>query len=383
MEPNFEKYYYKDFDFVPVSFLKNSFRFTRGKYFARLNNTFTLTAILPDCDRFDGKNMISCFCNGMICFHKKPNPSSLASHLYMVVLHRIWLGCAVVVWQISFKTAYIYLKEVKFEMPQVMAREQGDIHPSDVDLLSPGFLDPPATQAPSPHSVVSTWSQLSQGSRLSADSSYRDDLLLPCSRDPSSEEGSDTRDLSDEELEPVNELSQDTAVLTDNGCDGKGMEGDELERNPEGSKEDKKEALADVRVEAHTLLENVAVEEVKMGQGENPPCDNDEQIPGVAIKCVTANDKETTEVDKEVQREAPVETTEVDKEVQRQAHVEATEVTQTAPLLDIKDLDNVIEDVIIPNKKKNKKRRKHAKKKKPGTIDQEDDEEEEDVPVEA
>jgi len=98
-----------------------------------------------------------------------------------------------------------------------------------------------------------------------------------------------------------------------------------------------------------------------MGQGENPPCDNDEQIPGVAIKCVTANDKE----------------------VEREAHVETTEVTQTAPLLDIKDLDNVIKDVIIPNKKKNKKRRKHAKKKKPGTIDQEDDEEEEDVPVEA
>ena len=154
-------------------------------------------------------------------------------------------------------------------MSQVMAREQGDIHPSDVDLFSPGFLDPPATQAPSPHSVVSTWSQLSQGSRLSADSSYRDDLLLPCSRDPSSEEGSDTRDLSEEEeLESVNELSQDTAVLPDNGCDEKGLEGEELERNPEGSKEDKNEALA----EADTLLANVAVEEVKTGQGENP-CD--------------------------------------------------------------------------------------------------------------
>merc|ERR1719222_1446051 len=148
-----------------------------------------------------------------------------------------------------------------FDFVPVMAREQGDIHPSDVDLLSPGFLDSPATQAPSPHSVVSTWSQLSQGSRLSADSSYRDDLLLPCSRDPSSEEGSDTRDLSEEEeLEPVNESSQDSAVLPDNGCYEKGVEGEELEGNPKGSKEDKHdkiEALADV--EAHALLANVVV----------------------------------------------------------------------------------------------------------------------------
>merc|ERR1719273_3056960 len=92
----------------------------------------------------------------------------------------------------------------------VMAREQGDIHPSDVDLLSPGFLDPPCppTQAPSPHSVVSTWSQLSQGSRLSADSSYRDDLLLPCSRDPSSEEGSDAKDFSEEESELVKDCQE-------------------------------------------------------------------------------------------------------------------------------------------------------------------------------
>merc|ERR1712037_398513 len=248
-----------------------------------------------------------------------------------------------------------------FDFVPVMAREQGDIHPSDADLLSPGFLDSPASQAPSPHSVVSTWSQLSQGSRLSADSSYRDDLLLPCSRDPSSEEGSDTRDLSEEEeLEPVNESSQDSAVLPDNSCDEKGIEGQELERNPEGSKEDKHEALADV--ETHTLLANMVVEEVKTGQGENPLCDNDEQIHSVAIKCVTANDKE-------VESETPAET---------------TELTQTAPQLDIKDLDTVIEDVIIP-KKKNKKRRKHAKKKKPGTIDQEeeDQDEEEEVPVEA
>merc|ERR1712037_953416 len=141
-----------------------------------------------------------------------------------------------------------------FDFVPVMAREQGDIHPSDVDLLSPGFLDSPASQAPSPHSVVSTWSQLSQGSRLSADSSYRDDLLLPCSRDPSSEEGSDTRDLSEEEeLESVNELRQDAAVLPDNGCDDKGIEGKELERNVEDSKEDKNEAVVDVKVEADTL----------------------------------------------------------------------------------------------------------------------------------
>ena len=72
--------------------------------------------------------------------------------------------------------------------------------------------------------MVSTWSQLSQGSRLSADSSYRDDLLLPCSRDPSSEEGSDTRDLSEEEFEPVNELKQEVAAVPDNGCDEKESE---------------------------------------------------------------------------------------------------------------------------------------------------------------
>jgi outer membrane biosynthesis protein TonB len=150
-------------------------------------------------------------------------------------------------------------------------------------------------------------------------------------------------------------------VLPDNSCDEKGIEGEELERNPEDSKEDKHEALADV--EAHTLLGNMVVEEGKTGQGENPPCDNDEQIHDVAIKCVTANDKE-------VESETPAET---------------TELTQPAPLLDIKDLDTVIEDVTIP-KKKNKKRRKHAKKKKPGTVEQEEedhDDEEEDVPVEA
>merc|ERR1712037_567031 len=214
-----------------------------------------------------------------------------------------------------------------FDFVPVMAREQGDIHPSDVDLLSPGFLDSPASQAPSPHSVVSTWSQLSQGSRLSADSSYRDDLLLPCSRDPSSEEGSDTRDLSEEEeLESVNELRQDAAVLPDNGCDDKGIEGKELERNVEDSKEDKNEAVVDVKVEADTLSANVVEEEVKMGQGENPcdsvsQCDNEQQIPGVTIKCVNANDKETQ---------------------QSQTPVETTELTQPATLLDIKDLDTVI-----------------------------------------
>ena len=66
----------------------------------------------------------------------------------------------------------------------MVKREQGDIHPSDVDLLSPDFLNNPtgSPHTPSPHSVVSSWSQLSLGSRLSADSSYRDDLLLPCSR---------------------------------------------------------------------------------------------------------------------------------------------------------------------------------------------------------
>merc|ERR1712032_900322 len=268
----------------------------------------------------------------------------------------------------------------------VMAREQGDIHPSDVDLLSPGFLDPPcpANQAPSPHSVVSTWSQLSQGSRLSADSSYRDDLLLPsqlsqgsrlsvdsnfrdelllpCSRDPSSEEGSDAKDLSEEEeLESVNdkskELIQDTVEVPDNDCSEKGIEDEEFQGNPEGSKDDKIEALSDVGVEEHTMLANV-MEELKMEQEENP-CDNDEQILGVAIKCVTANDG------KEVDTKTPVKT---------------TELTQTP--LAIKDLDTVIED-LIP-KKKNKKRRKHAKKKKPGAIGQEEEhDEEEDLPVEA
>ena len=291
-------------------------------------------------------------------------------------------------------------------MSQVMAREQGDIHPSDVDLLSPGFLDPPCptAQAPSPHSVVSNWSQLSQGSRLSADSSYRDDLLLPsqlsqgsmlsadsryqddlllppqlsqgsrrsadlsyqdelllpCSRDPSSEEGSDAKDLSEEEeLEPVDEckeLSQDD-LGQDNDFGEKEIEDEELHRNREGSKEDKEEAVPDVKVEGHTLLANVA-EEVKIGQKENP-CDNDEQSNGVAIKCVTANEEKKVEI------ETPVKT---------------TELTQTP--LEIKDLDTVIED-LIP-KKKNKKRRKHAKKKKPGAIGQEEEhDEEEDVPVEA
>ena len=95
-----------------------------------------------------------------------------------------------------------------------------------------------------------------------------------------------------------------------------------------------------------------------MGQEENP-CDNDEQVHGVAIKCVTANDE---------------------KEVEIETLVKTTEITQIP--LEVKDLDTVIED-LIP-KKKNKKRRKHAKKKKPGAKDQEEDhDEEEDLPVEA
>jgi len=200
----------------------------------------------------------------------------------------------------------------------------------------------------------------SQGSRLSADLSYQDELLLPCSRDPSSEEGSDAKDFSEEEeLDLVNEckeLRQDD-LGQDNDCGEKGIEDEELHGNHEGSKEVKEEVLPDVGVEAHTLLAK-AVEELKTRQEENP-CDNDEQIHGVATKCVTANDEKKVEI------ETPVKT---------------TELTQTP--LEIKDLDTVIED-LIP-KKKNKKRRKHAKKKKPGAIGQEEEhDEEEDVPVEA
>jgi len=176
----------------------------------------------------------------------------------------------------------------------------------------------------------------------------------------SSEEGSDAKDLSEEEeLEPVIEpkqLSQDT-VVPDNDYGEKGIGDEELHRNQEGPKEDNNEALPDVGVEAHILLAK-AVEELKTRQEENP-CDNDEHIHGVAIKCVTANDEKKVEI------ETPVKT---------------TELTQTP--LEIKDLDTVIED-LIP-KKKNKKRRKHAKKKKPGAIGQEEEhDEEEDVPVEA
>ena len=61
MEPNFEKYYYKDFDFVPVSFCKNSFDSQLADNLQELIILLTLTAILVDCDTFDGKNMISCF----------------------------------------------------------------------------------------------------------------------------------------------------------------------------------------------------------------------------------------------------------------------------------------------------------------------------------
>ena len=55
MEPNFEKYYYKDFDFVPVSFCWNFFWFI-----AEIIIPSTLTAILDDCDRFNGKSIDNC-----------------------------------------------------------------------------------------------------------------------------------------------------------------------------------------------------------------------------------------------------------------------------------------------------------------------------------
>ena len=252
-------------------------------------------------------------------------------------------------------------------MSQVMPRQQGDIHPSDVDLLSPGFLNSPeqVVHSPSPHSLVSNWSQLSQGSRLSADSSYRDDLLLPCSRDPSSEEGSDSKDLSEEELESVEECKElrQNAIEPDNDCCEQKLEDKELQRIPKGVEEDEIEALIDV--EADTLVVTAPSEELEAGEGENF-CDNDEKILNldVAIKCVTANGNE-------VECQMPFgETTELTQNI----------IRENAP--DINDLDTVIEDVIP--KKKNKKRRKHAKKKKTGGTDHEEDrDDEEDIPVEA
>merc|ERR1712038_1332043 len=236
----------------------------------------------------------------------------------------------------------------------VVKREQGDIHPSDVDLLSPNFLNNPtgSPQSPSPHSVVSSWSQLSLGSRLSADSSYRDDLLLPCSRDPSSEEGSelvkDCQELDPSDIMPEKEVGQ------------REVKGEELKTEFERADVGHNESLAINAARVEEL--SIKVEkEVLNGQGGK----KSDESEAIKNHCVTPDEKETDS-------QTPVEET---KEL---TQIEVITNKENAPVLNIMDLDTVIEDVTP--KKRNKKRRKHAKKKKPGTLDlEEDPNEEEDI----
>merc|ERR1719394_1066322 len=230
----------------------------------------------------------------------------------------------------------------------VVKREQGDIHPSDVDLLSPGFLNNPtgSPQTPSPHSVVSSWSQLSLGSRLSADSSYRDDLLLPCSRDPSSEEGSDSKDFSEEESELVKDCQEldPSDIMPKKEVGQKEFDGEELKTGFERADEEHNESLAinPARVEELSIK---VEKEVLNGHGGKKSDDSE----AVENHCVTPDEKETDS-------QTPVEET---KEL---TQIEVITNKENAPVLNIMDLDTVIEDVTP--KKKNKKRRKHAKKRK-------------------
>jgi len=251
-----------------------------------------------------------------------------------------------------------------FDFVPVVKREQGDIHPSDVDLLSPGFLNNPtgSPQTPSPHSVVSSWSQLSLGSRLSADSSYRDDLLLPCSRDPSSEEGSDSKDFSEEESELVKDCQEldPSDIMPEKEVGQREVDGEELKTGFERADEEHNESLAINAARVEEL--SIKVEkEVLNGHGGKKSDDSE----AIENHCVTPDEKETDS-------QTPVEET---KEL---TQIEVITNKENAPVLNIMDLDTVIEDVTP--KKKNKKRRKHAKKKKPGTLDlEEDPNEEEDI----
>merc|ERR1719394_1647504 len=230
----------------------------------------------------------------------------------------------------------------------VVKREQGDIHPSDVDLLSPGFLNNPtgSPQTPSPHSVVSSWSQLSLGSRLSADSSYRDDLLLPCSRDPSSEEGSDSKDFSEEESELVKDCQEldPSDIMPEKEVGQREVDGVELKTGFERADEKHNESLAINAARVEELSIKVE-EEVLNGHGGKKSEDSE----AIENRCVTPDEKETDS-------QTPV------GETKELTQIEVITNKENAPVLNIMDLDTVIED--ITPKKKNTKRRKHAKKRK-------------------
>jgi len=84
-----------------------------------------------------------------------------------------------------------------FDFVPTVVRRQGDISPQDMDLVSPPYLlgkeeQDQGARERSRLSVVSNWSQLDS-------SDYRTEILLPCSRDPSSEEGSDGKGETSEE----------------------------------------------------------------------------------------------------------------------------------------------------------------------------------------
>merc|ERR1712013_860243 len=192
------------------------------------------------------------------------------------------------------------------------------------------------------------------------DSSYRDDLLLPCSRDPSSEEGSDSKDFSEEESELVKDCQEldPSDIMPEKEVGQKEVEGEELKTGFERDDEKHNESLAINAARVEELSIKVE-EEVLNGHGGKKSDDGE----AIENHCMTPDEKETDS-------QTPVE------ETKGLTQIEVITNKENAPVLNIMDLDTVIEDV---NPKK-KKRRKHAKKKKPGTLDlEEDPNEEEDI----
>jgi len=254
-----------------------------------------------------------------------------------------------------------------FEFVPVVGRHPGDIHPRDAALLQPSYLEP--TEAgPSQDSLVSTWSQLSGGSRLSTDSmeaallpSYRDHsnisttsmeagftaadsgadhLLLPCSRDPTSSEGSDHSNVSEEE-------------------DGRDF-------RKEGSAEHKVDVGMEDSEEKEEMEEGALDPALGDGKaGDKADIASEEKV----------NPVEEVEEESDIVTIEPLRDSQLDKACDGTLYGEQINEHNEEDLKDVTDSDS-----FIP-KKKNKKRRKHAKKKKPGIGV--DVEEEEDEAVEA
>jgi len=237
-----------------------------------------------------------------------------------------------------------YHKDFDFVPPQDMrrpvistvVRRQGDISPQDMDLVSPPYLlgkeeqDQGGTQR-SGLSVVSNWSQLDS-------SDYRTEILLPCSRDPSSEEGSDGKGKTSEEEALV------------------GME-----------TQTQSQAAHEMENSVINVIRDTRVTDVSDGVGlESDILDNSEQFH--KMEQLHEMKSESAQAEEENESERTFDGAENCDELNKAVVSEENNLVLKSdnPFIE-ENQENVIP------KKKNKKRRKHAKKKKPGDPEKVDE----------